>query len=104
TASARPAAAVDAYRDGEGLRMVSNARASAAGTSSCRDDVAGSESTVYAPPCPGAKQASPTWAAAAAPAAQVCLNSAHPASYITTTASAARTEGRCTTTRSGSTP
>ena len=49
-ASASEAAPVDATSGSVGRRVVSNASASAAGTSSWRDAVAGSASAVSAPP------------------------------------------------------
>ena len=104
TARTSPAAAVEATRPAEGMRTVSSASARAAGTSSCRDDVAGSERNTYAPPIPGAKAIIATCAAAVTPAAHVRRKSAQPASKATRTASGARIDGRWVTTRSGSSP
>ena len=64
TASTSPAAAVEATSPTDGDRTDSSASASAAGTSSCRDAVAGSERKTYAPPIPGAKAIIATCAAA----------------------------------------
>ena len=60
TASASEAAAVVASSAGAGRRSAASASASAAGTSTWRENVAGSASAVYAPPCPGAKATSAT--------------------------------------------
>ena len=59
---------------------------------------------MYAPPMPGAKAIIATCAAAVTPAAHVRRKSAQPASNATSTASGARIDGRCVTTRSGSSP
>ena len=64
TASTNPAAAVEATSPSDGERTDSSASASAAGTRSWRDDVAGSERNTYAPPIPGAKAIIATCAAA----------------------------------------
>ena len=88
----------------DGERTDSSASASAAGTRSWRDDVAGSARNTYAPPMPGAKQIIATCAPAVTPAAHVRRKSAQPASNATTTASGARIDGRWVTTRSGSSP
>ena len=60
--------------------MAASASASAAGTSSWRDAVAGRASAVYAPPCPGAIAAMATAAPAEAAAGVTRLNIAYPAS------------------------
>ena len=64
----------------DGLRNASSASASAAGTSSCLDAVAGSASAVSAPPCEGAIAAIATPAATDAAAGTGRRNSAQPAS------------------------
>ena len=56
------------------------------------------------PPMPGANAIIATCALAVTPAAHVRRKSAHPASNATSTASGARIDGRCVTTRSGSSP
>ena len=55
TASTRPAAAVEAKSPRDGACSALSASASAAGTRSCRDDVAGRARNAYAPPRPGRK-------------------------------------------------
>ncbi len=104
TASTNAAALVEATRPRDGERIVSSASASAAGTSSWREEVAGSERKTYEPPIPGAKQIMATCAPAVAPAAQPRRNRAQPISNATSTAIGARIDGRCVTTRSGSSP
>ena len=104
TTSAKDAAAVEATRPRVGVRIVAKASASAAGTSMCRETVAGNASDVYEPPCPAANAASATAAPVAAAAAHARRNSAQPASYDVSSAIGARTVDSCSTTRAGSTP
>ena len=78
--------------------------ANTAGTSSCRDEVAGSASETYEPPCPAAKQKSPTEAASTPIPPVAERKTATPASQATTHASGTSTEASRWMTTEGSSP
>ena len=104
TAITNEAAAAEARTAGFGRRVASIASASAAGTSSWRDAVAGSARAVYAPPWAGAIATIAAPARADASAGVTRRKSAQPASKPSTTAKGASTLGSWRTTSDGSTP
>ena len=78
--------------------------ANTTGTSSCRDEVAGSASETYDPPCPAAKQKRPTEAASTPIPPVAERKTATPDSHATTQASGTRTDASRWMTTEGSRP
>src|SRR5262249_37177265 len=100
-----PAAAAVASRScQDGVRTCVKNSASTAGTSSCRDAVAGSARDVNEPPCPAATPVSDTCAITTATPAHAERKSARPASKKIANMSGARTVGPFLPTAIGSTP